>query len=70
MWGWGTAVTAAVVGIRLLDLEELGASLWVHLPHGFASHAAANASLTRSATMLLGLCAKNLTVSKFGFESF
>ena len=24
LWGWGTAVTAAVVGVRLLDLKELG----------------------------------------------
>jgi hypothetical protein len=24
LWGWGAAVAAAVVGVRLLDLEELG----------------------------------------------
>ena len=32
-------------------MEYLGACLWVHLPHRFAGHAAADASLTRCATL-------------------
>lgn len=51
LWGGSAAVATAVVGVGFLDLEELGASLRVHLPHGFAGHAAAIASLTRRSTM-------------------
>lgn len=57
LWRRGAAVAASVVRVGFLDVEELGTSLRVYLPHGFAGHTAAIASLARRSAVRPEYCA-------------